>query len=246
MLLRISSTVFMLAVLLVNALANTLPINGLTTGQVADRYPSFFTPAGFTFSIWSVIYILLVGFVVLTWFRRNDERLDKILLLFILSCALNITWILVWHHLLSLVSVGVMLCLLVVLTLLFLQTRQAFASRPTDVLFIKLPFAIYFAWICVATIANISAHLSSTRWEQFGISDQYWTVIMLAVAAALGAWLSVRFRAPAVAVVLIWTQTGVYFRWRSEDVAILVYTPLILACILAVAVYFSFRRRGPA
>src|SRR5688572_10504252 len=118
-LLRIAATLSFAGTITVNALANILPINGLNTGQVSDLYPSLFTPAGLTFSIWSVIYFLLAGFVVMSWLRPADKTINRILPWFILSCPFNICWILAWHHLLTALSVGIMLALLAVLIVTF-------------------------------------------------------------------------------------------------------------------------------
>jgi len=62
-----------LAVIAANAAANALPINGYNTGQLSDFYPNYFVPAGYAFSIWGVIYLLALGFVI--YECRLDLRL---------------------------------------------------------------------------------------------------------------------------------------------------------------------------
>ena len=52
------------SVITVNALANILPLNNQTTGEISNRLPVLFTPAGYVFSIWSVIYVLLIVWLV--------------------------------------------------------------------------------------------------------------------------------------------------------------------------------------
>src|SRR5689334_19303973 len=116
---RIFATLAFAGTLLVNALANILPINGLNTGEVSNLYPSYFTPVGLTFSIWTVIYILLFGFSIIMWFRRDDVVVNSILPWFILSCIFNMTWILLWHYLFPGLSVMVMLALLGTLVVIF-------------------------------------------------------------------------------------------------------------------------------
>src|SRR5688500_13792065 len=120
-LLHAISTVGLVAVLVVNILANALPINGMNTGEISDQYPSMFTPAGVTFSIWSVIYLMLIGFIVYAWRNRNDSRVQALLPGFIMTCVLNVSWILVWHNLLPVVSVIIMLLLLGTLVNIFLK-----------------------------------------------------------------------------------------------------------------------------
>lgn len=117
--LRIAATLALAGTITVNALANILPINGLNTGQVSDLYPSLFTPAGLTFSIWSVIYVLLAGFIVMSWLRPAEKIINRILPWFILTCLFNMSWIMAWHYLLPLLSVCIILALLSVLIIVF-------------------------------------------------------------------------------------------------------------------------------
>ena len=86
-------------VIFINYLANALPIGGLTTGQVSDLLDNLFTPAGFTFSIWGVIYLGLLIFLISSIFTSNNQKpfLNKILNLFSITCILNISWIFAWH-----------------------------------------------------------------------------------------------------------------------------------------------------
>ena len=62
--LTIGNVLAFLAVIVVNYLAVTLPIGGMTTGALSDLYPNLFTPAGLTFSIWGLIYLMVFGFVI--------------------------------------------------------------------------------------------------------------------------------------------------------------------------------------
>lgn len=241
--LRVVSSVALIATLAVNALANILPINGLTTGEVADRYPSLFTPTGFTFSIWSVIYALLLAFIVYAWIHRSNKSITAMLPWFVLSCVLNISWILVWHHLMPVSSVIIMVLLLFTLTTLFRLAHRSSNDSQKHAVFVSLPFTIYFAWICVATIANIAAYLSSTGWNGFAISPQVWTVMMLVTACALGLVIFLRFRTPAVIAVILWTLVGIFFRWRDSDYDLIEYSAPILGVLLIVAAVFASRQR---
>jgi translocator protein len=243
--LRMGGTIALAATLVVNALANLLPINGLTTGEVASRYPNLFTPAGFTFSIWSVIYCLLIGFVVHTWVRRNDGKIDRLLPWFILSCVLNVTWILVWHNLLPLLSVVVMILLLVTLTRIFVFVQNSFPHSKQHLL-VRLPFTIYFAWICVATIANIAACLTSLGWNGFALSPEFWTVLMLVVACILALRIFLLYETTPVIVVLLWTLAGVYFRWKDSEYDILLHSLPVLAVVLIAVSAFRLLKQRPS
>ncbi|MEY3348312.1 MAG: hypothetical protein RLY46_351, partial [Bacteroidota bacterium] len=149
-------------VIAVNALANILPINGLNTGQISGFYPNYFVPAGFTFSIWGIIYIMLIGFVVFSIaisFGAADTAsakiMDQISLPFQVTCLLNAGWIVAWHYLQLGFSLIIMVGLLVFLAKIFIRIRKL--EKPSRVSYgfwLEQPFIVYLAWISVATIAN--------------------------------------------------------------------------------------------
>src|SRR5210317_1251869 len=89
--LRIGNIVAFLATVAVNSLANILPINGITTGELSDYYGNLFTPAGYVFSIWGLIYLLLAVFSYYQY-GADDALHEKIDILFIISCLFNIVW----------------------------------------------------------------------------------------------------------------------------------------------------------
>ena len=147
-------TIAFLAIIAINALANILPINGQTTGEISNRLPVLFTPAGYVFSIWSVIYILLAIWIAGFWIRYKKEKelpSRAISLYFILSAAANITWLFLWHYEYFAWSIAAMLPYLGSLILLYLQydnNERKFTER--------LPISVNMGWISVATITNIS------------------------------------------------------------------------------------------
>ena len=80
-----------LLVIVVNGMANGVPLGGRTTGEISAAYPTLFTPAGFTFGIWGLIYTLLTCFVIYQALpaQRNSSTLAAISTLFIANCASN-------------------------------------------------------------------------------------------------------------------------------------------------------------
>ncbi len=230
------ANIFALAVVLtVNALANILPINGMNTGQISDLYPSLFTPAGFTFSIWSLLYLLQIGFVVAQFKIKSSSYFKELSLWFLLSCVANISWILVWHYLFTTASVAVMLVLLYSLIRIFLLLQQYSFKNKTEWFFIKLPFLFYLAWICVATIANISTLLTSIAWKGGILSEEIWTVVMIAIAAALGLFISFKYKEPAFLLVLGWAFFGIYSKWVGTDHELIASGARVAVVILALA-----------
>ena len=61
--LQIANGVALVFTIVMNYLSNTGIFNGNTMQTVSDNYRNFFTPAGYAFSIWGVIYLGLLGFV---------------------------------------------------------------------------------------------------------------------------------------------------------------------------------------
>jgi hypothetical protein len=228
----------LVGVLTVNALANILPINCLNTGQVSALYPSLFTPAGFTFSIWSIIYLLLICFVIVQWKYKAKPYIKELSMWFIVSCLANISWILAWHYLFNYASVAIMLLLLYSLTKIFqlLHSNQSMSLQES--FFIKLPFTFYLSWICVATIANVSTLLVSLSWNGGMWSAPTWTILMICIATFLGILISVRFREPLFLLVLIWALFGIYSKWNNtayNEISIAALSGIMLLSILFIA-----------
>ncbi|MDV7402208.1 tryptophan-rich sensory protein, partial [Arthrospira platensis SPKY1] len=84
--------------LVMNYLANALPIQGKTTGELSAQYPNLFVPAGWAFSIWGIIYLLLGIWVAGALIYKGKEFSQPLAWLFIAGSLLNASWILAWHH----------------------------------------------------------------------------------------------------------------------------------------------------
>jgi translocator protein len=234
--LLIGNILALMVVLTMNALANILPINGLNTGQISDLYPSLFTPSGFTFSIWGILYLLQIGFVIAQFRVKEELYFKELSLWFWLSCLANASWILVWHYLFTGASVVVMLVLLFSLTRIFLLLQKSKSTDKMEWLFIKLPFTFYLAWICVATIANISALLVSLNWHGGFLTEEHWAVVMIAIAALLALFIASKFEEPAFLLILIWAFFGIYERWMGADHTVIASTARIAGILLALMV----------
>ena len=236
----------LIVVLTVNGLANLLPINGLNTGEVSALYPSLFTPAGFTFSIWSVIYLLLIGFVIVQWKILSSRYFAELSMWFWLSSLANVCWIITWHYLYIYASVLIMLILLFSLARIFLLIQSAEITSWPEKIFVKLSFIFYFSWICVATIANFSALLISLSWEGGILSPTIWTMTMMTIASVLGIFISRRFDEPPFLLVLIWALYGIYSKWHGTENNPIAETALIELIVLVVLfVIFQLLKRKP-
>jgi tryptophan-rich sensory protein len=194
--------------LVMNVLANSIPIGGNTTGDISDQYPTLFTPAGFTFSIWGVIYLLLVVFVVLLFFFGDVLTAHKttILILFNAINLLNIAWLLSWHTnrilLSTIVMVALLLCLLLVVSLVSRDDTLAYAT-----------FGIYTGWISVATIANIAIWIVQADLSIFMTHQTFWLVLLLGVTLLVGGYMLIQEKNIYYAGVFVWAYIGIAARF---------------------------------
>lgn len=221
-LLILINIVFLAAVLYVNYLANALPIAGRTPAEVSGMYPTLFTPAGFTFSIWGIIYLLLLGFAVYQtafWNKLTPVFMQRIGWLFALSCIANAGWLFAFHHLQIGLSVFVMLVLLGSLTAIYLRLGIGKTEAPAaERWLVRLPFSVYLGWITVATIANISILLTHVGWNGEPGGPVLWTLMVLAAATGIGLWAVFSRRDMAYALVIVWAFYGIYSK-RIADTA---------------------------
>jgi benzodiazapine receptor len=198
------------ATLAVNALANALPINGQTTGEVSNRFPLLITPPGYVFGIWGVIYTGLIGYAIYQALpaQRDNPRLRRIAVPFIVSCAANIAWLLLWHHNQYGLTMGAMIGLLLALITIDLRLGRLRGGALAERLLVRLPFSIYLGWVSVATIVNATVALTAAGWEGGDVSPEAWTAGLLAVGAGLGGAQALRGDV-AYPLVLAWAFSGV-------------------------------------
>ncbi len=244
----------------VNALVNALPINGRTTGAVSDAYQNLFAPAGVTFAIWGVIYLLLGAHVLyqLGLFRdpadgevpqaQRIAMLERVGVLFSLSSLANATWILSWHY--DLIGVStLLLATMLVLVILIMRTLQTADLSTRDAVFVRLPFSVYFGWLTVATIANITVWLVSVGWDGFGIAEATWAAVIIAVGAVIGTAVVLRNRDIAYGLVLVWAYLGIWIKHTAATgfqgaYPVVIATTLVgIAAFVVAAVAVALRSR---
>ena len=227
-----------------NAAANILPLNGRNTGEVSAAYANLFTPAGVTFAIWSVIYLLLGAHVLyqLGLFRDRPDTpadtalLNRVGLLFSISSIANTAWIFAWHYDLIPLSAVLLVAILTCLALIVTTVRRAGLTGRRR-WFVGVPFSVYFGWSTVAVVANITVLLVYWKWNGFGIAESTWAVIIILVAMAIGTVTMLRNRDVAYGLVLIWAFTGILIRQTSELAGR--YPAIIAAVVVSLVVYLA-------
>ncbi len=205
----------------VNVLANSLPLNGLNTGEISDSFETYFVPAGYVFSIWLLIYLGLMAFTVYQALpaQRNNARLVKIGWAVVVANLANASWIFFWHYLLFPLSLLAMVTLLA--ALLFIYTRLEIGKSTFTTLeswFVRVPFSIYLGWITVATIANTTDVLDYIKWGQFGFSDEIWMVIILVVVTVIAWAMSLTRKDVAYLAVLLWALAGIGVKFPASGI----------------------------
>jgi len=223
--LSILNIIGFLGTIVVNGLANALPINNLTTGELSDKYPNLFVPAALTFSIWGAIYLLLAIFVVyqaVLAFGKNGQDSafsHKIGVLFFISSIANMGWIFAWHYEILPLSVVLMLLLLGTLIAIYLRLNIGRSNATNrEKYLVHLPFSVYLGWITIATIANITTLLVSLNWNTFGLGEQFWTVAVIVVGIAIALAVLIRRRDAFYCLVIDWALLGILLKRFAASV----------------------------
>lgn len=243
--LQISNIIALLITITVNYLSSAGIFNGVTVADISDQYHNYFTPAGYAFSIWGVIYIGLMGFVIYTGKslfledESNDEVVLKVGWWFVLSCVANSLWIVLWVNNILWATVLVMLFLLICLIMIILNLNMEMDYHPMKkYLLIYWPFAIYTGWISVAFIADISAFLVKTDWNGFGLSPVLWTIIMIAIAGLLNLLVVWKRNLREFAIVGVWALIAIAVENYNSEKSI-VYAAIIVAILVFVNIGIS-------
>ena len=249
--LKVLNLVFFLIMIAINAIANTLPLGYGSTGEMSAKYPNLFTPAPVTFAIWGVIYILMAIFAVFQLGLIGNEEIAnnfvrQLSFWFVISCLMNIGWIFSWHYdvtwLSMLFIVGLLISLIVITSRISPNTMKYVSDItdvPAGVKISRYGFDIYLGWITAATIANASVLLVKIKWDRFGLSSQFWTIAVIAVAAILGVlFISTRHKYLS-ALAIIWALCGVMIKHISQAGYAGAYPVIIAATIIGIVIILS-------
>jgi len=252
--LPIANGIALVTTIAVNYLSNTGMLNGNTMKTMSDKYFNYFTPDGYAFSIWGLIYLGLLGFVVYTGrslFKPNTEEkvVSKVGWWFVLSCIANSLWVVAWLYDLTGASVLIMVVLLISLLKIIVNTQMELDSQPfAKYIFLFWPFGLYAGWISVALIANISAFLSKINWDGWGVSEVNWTIIMICVAGLINIMMISMRNLRDYGLVGVWALLAIAAaNYGNPESTAIVYTCYIVSAVLLVFVLINgfghYRRR---
>jgi hypothetical protein len=231
---QILVVITVVGMIVVNALANILPFNNVSTKEISDSFKVFFVPAAYVFSIWGLIYLGLVAYAIFQALpsQRDNPRLKRIALPFIVNGVANGLWLYKWHHRDFLSTLLLMLVVLVSLIMIYLILGTGREQKVTkaETWLVRIPFSIYLGWITVATIANVTDVLYFYNWNGWGIAPQVWSVIMLGVAVIVGGLMAYTRRDAAYLSVLVWAFAGIAVKFQGTEP---VFTAALVAAIAA-------------
>lgn len=202
---------FLAVTLVVNTLGALGLINGLSQKEISDRYVTLITPSPATFSIWSVIYSLLILSVIVMIVKKDDayykSAVDQITVLFRISCVLNIMWIIAFSYVQIELSALFILGFVITLSLICLELLKVSDGRHW---LLPLSFGIYTGWLFIATVVNIAAMLVKLKWNGFGVGDDTWAILMIIIAILLVTVVVMYIRNAVFPLPIAWAYFGIY------------------------------------
>lgn len=244
----------LIGVLVLNSLSNGQLVAGKTIGNVSDNLYTLFAPAGITFSIWGLIYLSLIGFAIFQARALGKDALQAqdavgtIGFWFVLSSICNVVWLIAWLNEKPGIALLLMLGLLVSLLVIYTRLNTFLApSDPGVFWLVKMPFSLYTSWICVATIANVSAWLAFNSWAGWGLSAYTWTILLIGIASVVGVVMTWVRHDPFFALVNVWALFGIWIKHgnlsapESQTVRVVALGGMVLVAVTAVAVLVTRR-----
>lgn len=252
---QIINIVGVVGTLLINTLSQTIPFNGQTSAEIANRFTNnYFLPANYVFSIWSIIYIGLIAFAIFQALPRQKEnpRLRAVGYWFFVSCLANCVWLFLFHYEQFWLSTIAMLVLLTSLIIIYRRLREGNPQIGAGERWaVRATFSVYLGWITVATVANFSYAIITTNptdadslW--LGIAYQTWGAIMIAFGGLIAGVFAYLNRDLAYAAVIGWAFIGIIVRF--PDVVTIAVAAGVLTAGVAVAAlvsYFITNRNTP-
>lgn len=216
-----------------NLLANILPLNGRTTGEISDQFMIFVTPAGYVFSIWSLIYTGMLAYVIWQFTRagRASPRLQRIGVAFVATCIANIVWLELWHFGFYRLTLAAMLVLLAALVFIYRQLHRIPAPSDAERWCVDVPFSLYLGWVTVATLVNLSVVLDVADARPFGLGAREWAIWMIVAAGLIGLAVGHLWRDLAFQAVVVWATIGIAL--KDGQAGTVATTAAICATIVA-------------
>jgi len=263
--LAILNLVFFIVAFIVSQMSQFNLIGGNTMGDVSAKYESVFTPAGITFAIWGVIYIGLFAFTIyhLIQAHKNDlhaeanQVVQKIGYYFVANNLATTAWVFAWLY--EYIALALVLMIIQLYTLIKIHIKLKIYDPQKSVaskLFTQVPLSLYFAWICIATIANASSFFVYINWDGGGINASAWAIILIVIATLLSVFIISFRQNPYFGLVVLWALYGIHLKRTAIDEILyqdVIKTVWLCFAILSILVLFKiisnyrqFKKSGSA
>lgn len=242
----ISHLIVLIALILWNYYSNSGIINNNTVGSVSDQFENLFTPAGFAFAIWGIIYLSLIGSgIYLIYLAFSKKKKKKFIVQaappLIIAHLGNAAWLYFWLNEQPGYALVIMFIILLALIVAKLRLNMERWDAPMEhIALVWWPVDLYLGWISVATIANVAAFLSFINWNGGGLSEINWTIVAIILVTVLSIFMILTRNMREFAGVVIWALLAIAYRHWGSIYAIqwtAVSAVVIIAAVSAVHAY---------
>ena len=220
-----------IGVILFNWLAATGRLAGTDTAAISAKYQTLVTPAGYAFSIWTLIYVGLVAFSVFQLLPANVARFRPVRSLYIFTCALNCAWLYFWQQ------EQIVVCFVIILTLAVALLAINFIIREsestTDAWIAKGAFGLYFGWVTAATLVNFAIMLKFLNALASPTTETILAVVLILVAAALGVLIRIRLTNYFYPLAVAWALTAIAVKQSGQTAVVVACAMGVIACLIA-------------
>ena len=233
-----------IGVIIINYFAGVGYINGVTPEVISDKYPTFVTPSGYAFAIWSLIYLGLIAFSIFQALpsQTDNPRFRSIRTVYIANCAANCFWLYLWHYDSILSSLAVMFFLLTTLVLINVNLRNTQSMAETWLA--RIPFSLYFGWVTVATILNFSIALVFLGVNTTEANSIILSSILIVAATVLGILIRFKLALFAYPLAIAWALTAIAVK-QSGKTAIVVCAAFGVIALLVSALTAFLNLNNP-
>ena len=242
------NTLSLLFALVMNGLQGTAAFDGRTVGEVSDRYNTLIAPAGYAFSIWGLIYLMLIMFVGYQWYSyyrlKQDADIKQTGIWLSVANIANGLWIFAWLN--EALGVSVLLIFVLLVSLIILTVRlllEIWDAPKRTIFFVWWPIVIYLGWIIVASVANVAAWLVSLGWRGGYLGEILWTIVMIGIASVIYLWLVFSRNLREAAMVGVWAFAAISVRHWNDYTGIATAAIICAGILLVVVSWHGYKNR---
>lgn len=206
-------------------------LGGIETGAVSDKYPTLITPAGYAFTIWSLIYLGLIAFGIYQALPSNTTRFSSFRTVYILSCAANCAWLYFWHQEAMLICAAIIFLLLA--TLAFINIKLKTTDLTGEFWLVKFPFGLYFGWVTTAAILNVAVALVYLQVQVSGSFAVFSAAILIFIATALGVIIRFKLNNAFYPLAIAWALTAIAVKQSGQTLIVAASAVGVIVLLIA-------------